>query len=65
MPHGQGIYCSLQPYAYYKGEWHQGQQHGQGAEHTQDGSKYVGSFNYGKKEGRGKLVYKDKTEYEG
>jgi len=44
----------------YEGVWRDGVPHGRGVLHAKDG-RYEGEFKYGKRAGKGKMVFKDKV----
>jgi len=48
----------------YEGAWRNGMMHGHGVMHDQKGF-YDGEWVFGMRKGRGKLVYKDGSVYDG
>jgi len=49
----------------YRGEWRDGQPHGQGTLALTDGSKYVGGFKHSQFNGEGTLTLSNGSEFEG
>lgn len=56
---------NLKGYATYKGDFENGQMHGEGEIIYEDGRKYNGSLVAGEKHGQGTLTYKDGSFYKG
>ena len=65
LRHGQGVYTYENSYFQYKGEYDNGQKHGNGVLLMKDGSRYEGEFVDGEITGRGERTYPDGSLYNG